>query len=448
MASPKLLDLPVEILTAICQLLCTHCDELKTIIRPMVEDDMDMKLPREHRIRLIEKQEIERVKKQEGLKSLGQTSRLLRRIALPIRYHYIGTLRPGYLETIKTLYSRNDVALAVRRVTLGDEIYGPTDAQKDVSVIGEETLRRIGIQIPDRLPHQEYQSMNHFQLDTILVRTTNIEHLDIWVRSVEEYGAFLPEAITFPHLRFLDLTYYDTEGSFCMDRVFTLLHKTPNLEEMKTWMCNSFAYVDPPLLHMKSIEMAHSNISADDLDVIAHACPRLETFLFETNYGGQPYDARRDFTGRDACEMLLPLKDTLRRLELNLSESLHMHMDEDDGPEIVMTDLRQFRALQTLRLSVDCVYDDDSDSEADEEVDQDRLVNLLPSSIQVFDLRSFCGENEVMPRHMQHLLALARAVSESKFPYLRQVCVSASSDARKDDIVREAFASTGVEYVM
>ncbi|KAF2129323.1 hypothetical protein P153DRAFT_356912 [Dothidotthia symphoricarpi CBS 119687] len=130
-------------------------------------------------------------------------------------------------------------------------------------------------------------------------------------------------------------------------------------------------------------------LQAGDIRTLLHACPQLETLYFST---AAEESELHNFTCKELCDALEPLKDTLEELYLEVKPQL----DEFGHPHERITSLSQFTALKildTVPEMWECLRE--FETEHDPIEDEQRLCDRLPPSLVTLnfhlsrDTRSF-----------------------------------------------------------
>jgi hypothetical protein len=421
MAALQFLDLPVEIIRHICSMFCFHC--ATPIMLRMEGYPYQEYLPCSW----------------QGLNELSQTCRLLCDIAQPMLYHHIP--RCDVVLLLRTLLARPDLAAVVRSVSNEEYSWTGNPTADDIPWI-EAAADRAGITVPPvwHVASGEWEThVIEFLFDLALAHVPHIEALHCVVPSDGRAGRCLrgPGNITFPSLRCMLLSHWDTEGGFRLSPRCEVLKRAPNLQSLTTRMC----YRVTPGLSMPSVtslSFEQGFLTDRDLENALTMCPRLEDLSYDSGGGnvGQYSDALDDVTPIQIIRTLTARDSTLKRLYLDPGESCGEYMfqfdrlpSEDDQSDALT------HSLQSASLSGQPSYLRGA-PDVDWLVKPGILEDLMRRSLVFIRLDRKRKSDEAV----QELL---RAVSSGQFPKLKQVAIWTSLTRLEG--LKHDFGAVGVE---
>ncbi|KAH8686451.1 hypothetical protein BGZ61DRAFT_454490 [Ilyonectria robusta] len=415
MAPPQLLDLPVEILQAICQQLCAHCTSGSDFTPPKRLETGSPSLP-----------DVSRPKNDtKALIALSQTCRKLYPIARPVVYHeYVSEQwKTSHVAGFfRTILERPDLAALVQRLSLASKDF---EEPSSLSIQGQ--LIRDNLVLPPGFDGKLYMAnidesredctihntWSELCVDLILSTLPNMTQLHLSILSYSPYGALLPQSPTL--LSALKAIQLETKGinGFHLETCAGLLTKPANLERLQLTLCTSIGRrLD--LGTVRWLKLVDCMLFREHVHTLAESCPNLETFISHNR--NATLDDVDHCTPRAFAEGVLPCKDTLRHLEIHF-------VDRSAGqvvPNYSIVSLKEFGSLKTLILTGDCVGLLDASmilhgTPGDQSEVAVSFVDLLPPSIETLIIEgNYTGL-------YNPLLALASEVRNQKFPFLKTV---------------------------
>ncbi|CAM1510956.1 Fc.00g084690.m01.CDS01 [Cosmosporella sp. VM-42] len=423
---PELLDLPAEILSVICHLLCPHCvgERSSLWILPLQCDG---------RKTLVY-----------SLCSLSLTCRILRAHAQPLLYHRPFMRDDGFIPLIRTLNHRPELALAVRELRIWARWYFELKIKvsaEDLSFLNslaefpEATLSSslrtssaapLQAPSPDEPDFQKYTPENALAA-RILSLIPNVERLEIETYDFWDFPYCQPGSL--PRLRELTLGHGGRRAAIDLDAVRGILVAAPALE---CFWGHRIQGGTSDWIHHKNIKrtvISSSKMELKDLNAMIRGFEALTslTYDFSIEVGGWHTG---EATPREVSETLLIRKDTLKHLFLDCPETC-FPPDLQQGD--VIKSLKGMMVLETLEVAGPEIYLQD-----DEETSTDGtyLTNLLPPSIRQFTIKS-------PHKHLLHdILKLAES-APVLFPELKQVRFPLL-ELRHREVVETAFTTKGL----
>ncbi|KAK3681793.1 hypothetical protein B0T22DRAFT_472839 [Podospora appendiculata] len=375
----------------------------------------------------------------EMLGGLSETCRALRQFVLPLLYRRVNfnCWQTDLTVALLRHFARNpEYALFVRSATVfmyahleyhytdedwryggseegwdsSEEDYDDTAKLKatngrhlrpDVRLLRREA-HRLGIPLPTTIhmsDEMDPQIMDHLLLRDVLILTQipNVEDLTLILDDRRhDWAHYLPESLVFASLRRVRLQSSMANPRYVLwlDRLSGLLNPTrmPTLERVA--MERDWAIVSPwmrplslwtcyhPFKHVTCVNIERADLELFQLEAMLTLFPRLQSFRYRAAFdlscilpGRDPEGKFLNFVAQDICRALLPVKATLKRLDLDLCNRTGPAMRDDFA-----MDLSEFTMLE--RLSLD-IYDTKP-----QEGGPDMLVNLLPPRIRWFSLNA------------------------------------------------------------
>ncbi|CAG9988234.1 unnamed protein product [Clonostachys byssicola] len=413
---------PREILSMICENLCSHCTS-----KPQDGKDLDWgNLP-------------------SALLALSKTCRVLREIAQPITYHVVASV-PNYAQFpkfIRTLDERPDLAAQIRWLCQHTYECGGWDYDNAEEVeLVKGVAKRLGMQREDDVDFEsadeEDTSLGKFCIELLIALAPNLEALQVYMENDGNYEGTKYyytaerrrqiglEAASLHRLKRLEIVTDDDWGvSANVPGIPVLLSLAPNLEHLSLYRCKGLSdewdgedeesriiFRNGAISSLRVVEFKGSALEGDaDTDSlisgIVSRAPQLERFSYQSQaaYLGEHIDVH--FSARDFLRCLRRTKNSLKFLNIDLTEhSLH----SDSGETIESHVLQSFTALETVKL------DDTSfcRHRGNPEVPSTCLTDTLPTNLKTLVLRLYEGS--------QAWADLERLAAESrKFPNLRRV---------------------------
>jgi hypothetical protein len=311
------------------------------------------------------------------------------------------------------------------------------------NLLGHQVITEAGITLPELNNNEDGTSLgcwlDSFLIDLFLIRTANIERVELRLTWDAYVGEHLPDDFLLPHLKKISAAAAQIHGGFSIHILDGFFSRAPNLEVLDLKYCSEVSE-EVVLLNVKEINMAYSSIDESGLESIPRLCPNLETFKYESG-GILVGNGVSDFTCASVRETLLPLEKTLRNLKIDLAESADDDEFQNYNP---LGSLRSYTTLETLIVSYDSVWDEPDDhSEAAR--DDSIFVDLLPQSIQKFELWGRASEGHHL-NIFNSTLRLAEAASEGQFPDLITFVYGYFSEEQQAT-VEAALEIAGIKFV-
>lgn len=442
---------PREILSMICENLCSHC----------TSNTRDSK-------------ELDWGNVPKALLALSQTCRVLREIAQPITYHVLAYV-PYYSyfpKFIRTLDERPDLAAQIRWLRQHTYECGGWnyDKAEDIELV-KGVAKRLGMQRENdedfESADEEDTSLGKFCIELLIALAPNLEALQVYVENDGNYEGtkyyYTAErrrqvglkAASLHRLKRLEFLTDDDWGvSANVPGVPVLLSLAPNLEHLSLYGCKGLSHEwdeedeetgtifrDGAGSSLRVVEFKGSALEGDGdtdsliSDIVSHA-PHLERFSYQSQaaYLGEHIDVH--FSARDFLGCLRPTKNSLKFLNIDLTEhSLHGRSGETVVPQV----LQGFTALETVKL------DDTSfcRHRGNPEVPSTCLTDTLPANLKTLVLRLYEGAHAWAD--LERL-----AVESGKFPKLRRVQIEnilrMHSDVAENVFPRQADEHCSVLY--
>lgn len=450
-------NLPTEVLQAICAQLCTHCTP-----------EVEFGDARRFANITWELQRLTRgCMNTHALIYLSQTCRRFHQIVKPFIYHDFVT-EPWRLcqirDFLRTVCRNPDLATLIRRLAIHKDVFSPGDhwllIKDEATRRGISRAREWDPPINDDTLHtgaERYSCLFSAEILIALLLSTfiNVEYLYLETRTGARNGRLIPPWTNRPSLKVLHLAT-GTSGIEPLDfeLLESLFERAPNLESLQVsigfgpcpWLPMG-ARASPLLLagNLRWLKFKDTIPLLEDLQDLATACPKLETFVFHTSIRD---DGRGNmFRPRLLAQGLLPCKNTLRHIEIECSWEPIVRRSLDP----FIDSLKEFTSLECLVLSGTCASFTDFTqwvrSESDEEhtkpsCDAYCLIKLLPASIRTVVLDKVC-HNLVKP-----ILALAQEVAKGSFPYLTSFEMTGLRlrHLRKYEFLKETMGDVGVLF--
>ncbi|CAH0051982.1 unnamed protein product [Clonostachys solani] len=420
--SGGLSNFPREILSMICENLCSHCTSITQDAK-----DLDWgSVP-------------------SALLALSKTCRVLREIAQPITYHVLAIIpyHAHFTRLIRTLDERPDLAAQMRWLRQHTYECGGWnyDEAEEIELV-KGVAKRLGMQRESdedfESADEEDTSLNKFCIELLIALAPNLEALQVYVENDGNYEGthyyytaerrrqIGREAASLHRLKRLEFLTEDDWGvSANVPGIPVLLSLAPNLEHLSLYRCKGLSHEtdgedeesgtifrDGAGSSLRVVEFKssalESNGDTDSLirDIVSHA-PHLERFSYQSQsaYLGEHIDVH--FTAHEFLRCLEPTKNSLKFLNIDLTEhSLH-----NGGPETVVPHvLQSFTALETVKL------DDTSFCRHNPEVPPTCLTDTLPVNLGTLVVRLY--EATHAWADLERL-----AIESGKFPKLRRVQV-------------------------
>ncbi|CAI6088333.1 unnamed protein product [Clonostachys chloroleuca] len=423
---------PREILSMICENLCSHC----------TSNTRDSK-------------ELDWGNVPKALLALSQTCRVLREIAQPITYHVLAYV-PYYdhfPKFIRTLDERPDLAAQIRWLRQHTYECGGWNYDKAEEIeLVKGVAKRLGMQRENdedfESADEEDTSLGKFCIELLIALAPNLEAL----QRRRQVGL---KAASLHRLKRLEFLTDDDWGvSANVPGVPVLLSLAPNLEHLSLYRCKGLSHEwdeedeetrtifrDGAGSSLRVVEFKGSALEGDGdtdsliSDIVSHA-PHLERFSYQSQaaYLGEHIDVH--FSARDFLGCLRPTKNSLKFLNIDLTEhSLHSRSGETVVPQV----LQGFTALETVKL------DDTSfcRHRGNPEVPSTCLTDTLPANLKTLVLRLYEGAHAWAD--LERL-----AVESGKFPKLRRVQIEnilrMHSDVAENVFPRQADEHCSVLY--
>lgn len=409
MAAFSLLNLPVEIVTAICEALCPHCYVQSLGFMPM------------YRARLVQ-----------TLLSLSRTCRTLRTIAQPFLYHRVHPY--SFPRLLRTLIARPDLAAAVRIVNDDvDEVTGLEDGQTfEIIAAG---AAKAGITLPMLWRALWPENNNNPALRLVLLaHTPNVEALMWKTHSLFDNQAIREAArgIKLDHLRFLDLYCEEVlpPPGIHLGHATGLIAMAPNLEGLGVDLCLSVP-PDLSLPKVKQLRLTRSCIGVDHFAWAVAAAPLLEELWYYS--GGVevgPLAEDIEVTPAGMWPALRTRRHGLKALRFDIENSYEMY-GMDLASQCLMGSLADFTALESLFIGANYIRTTDADllDEEDgggqsDEVEPGALARkLLPRSLRRVAFRRRADAGLALTK------SFVAAVGNGDFPNLEEFWAAAEDDA-------------------
>ncbi|KAF4462711.1 hypothetical protein FALBO_10471 [Fusarium albosuccineum] len=412
-----LTTLPPEILDLICSHVALSSRRLDLDFRSSWSDHQDVRA-----VNTINA----------SLAALSRTCKLLQQKAQQILYSSLVSNK-GFPYLFRTLSRREDLAKHTRFIALGD--WG---LMNDLEFTSQD--HEIAKQLSDKLFYDaagnprpgapdwalsdDFTGSTVFDLDQegrlatlALLLVPRIERLMLTTYYDGAYGFYAPESL--PFLTEIIYHHGDTELGIELSNINGVYAAAPNLRVLKCKMVSGTSGV-PRHEGIRELHLDFSCVEGDDLKSIMRSFPFLEVFRYES--GGPIVSLDGEATPFEISEALLERKDTLKHVEIDLSDAMW------PGDEDQMQSLQPMQVLETLKLETTSVY---VETEDETTTNGNHLIDFLPTSIQGFSL--------ARPHEHIHqdILQLAH-VAREKFPRLKDVKIS-GLDKDDEDRLNRAF---------
>jgi hypothetical protein len=356
---------------------------------------------------------------------------------MPVRFHSIdGDNIDQLRHDIHLLYRRRDLIPRVKHIylrNLGERDYS---VEQDLRLLGDDIFTEFGIIIPGPKDF-EFSHAIAFLLDLILSIATEVEEVNLHTTDIDELelGRFLRPDLILPELKTVILK---SDELACFAEIQMLMFKAPKLEYLAIEGFDSCAFPDNAALpNLRNVTMNKSWFCFLELSNLIKTCPNLEVLEFEL--GKRPKTLRFntfDHSGDSIVESLLPVKDTLKRLRIDVSlQELTDNLDE-------IKTVKPFTALESLVISGNCLYRDENDE--DLIYNHNLLVDKLPPSIRYIEIGKD-GQGANKARMFGSLISLAEAVSAGQFPYLETILYD-GLDEYEGNIVSVACEAASIKF--
>lgn len=396
-----------------------------------------------------------------ALFSLSLVSKRFRDIAQPILYN---EFVPGYGDSWKsTLYTwdgrltsflntiarRPDLAAFVKRIYIHPHLANSVDEKGNEDGI-QQAARAVGI--------KKWQQLSGGDLvATLITKLPNLKHFSLQTVTKPVGGLSSSYLRTLGTsvlpLTTIDINTCSPSNVHASMSLFNLescagaiLDQTRDLETLNLHMCGGIQH-RAPLPKLKTLRITHSRLNEMDLEGILSSCTGLRTFVFEATC---PYVSRLDcvqdfgpsdhFNLDNAVKYLSRHRATLKSLHLDLRERGCAYYVSEASARPPFFRLKDFKALEHLFLNAHGIYGNGKKHLLAED---QLLVWFLPASIVSLHLEGQTGH--LLSRLPKGLLGLAEAVSEGRFPRLKQVRCDAQN-VLDDYAVRSMFAAVGVDF--
>jgi hypothetical protein len=274
------------------------------------------------------------VKRISALASLCLTSRKLNSVATRHLYHHLDGRR--WWLTARTLLARKDLAQLTKSIrTCFHPGIDQVDCSPEVLAYFHSHRRAyLDRSIEDgyysNLKDEElYNADQNIPFDLLTSLCRHLETLQSFIGGFETFYFCTPQS--HPRLRFIALSYGDTEYGFNLKHVAPLLGAAPNLTTALFNMASSCSWLDMTLPNLTSLEFQSSTFNGPSLVNILSACPNLETFRYEMGGALVGYEQFSISEARDAFFAHAP---RLKKLSLEAGDNDHCDEDwEDDEAE-------------------------------------------------------------------------------------------------------------------
>jgi hypothetical protein len=420
MTTPSILSFPTEIIRAICAELLHMAKAMPT--------------PAQAGFAFMENAQAASL----GLSNLAKTCSLLRKLAQPYSYRDFEFPEAAFKKLPATdnyelnpwllrCYRQTDLAAAIRHISAEisqeDEPLG-----KGFEEVWLE-LEACGFTLPSERPQTEY-SAEMLLFGLLLNRASRAESLEIRLGYLEN-AIDIPVEFSLSSIKSINVSHLDTEGGFSLEDIEKLLQKATGIQSLQMHMClSSVLSSSTTLPTLKTLDISYSHLTVENVEGLVSLCPMLESFTYE-GAGGvvSQYGDGLEFNGDEAQTALLPLSKTLKRLELEMDDYHSEDLTEDDQ----MTDLKAFEVLETLKVTTDYIYFEESEQES-------CLVDLLPSSIKHLQFSS-----KLESYMLNSILELAKKTGEGVFPNLKIFeFYETKENTDMAEVIRRAFEVVGV----
>ncbi|KAF7558901.1 hypothetical protein G7046_g5253 [Stylonectria norvegica] len=412
----RLLELPAEILSAICRELCPHCVSKGSPLENFMNTDLNAA-----RDCLA------------SLSHLSRTCKTLRVHSQPVLYHCPLSCASGLASLVRTLAEHPELGQQVVELYLGG-LYFPsisgTIPPDDIAIcnnlMATHTHDADGepIIVSQRWPLQDrpatapedatapeegeiFEYAQEYALAAlILTQTPNLERL----RVETYYNSTFPfcQRGSLPRLTELRLQHGDTEMGVSIDTVRGILLAAPALESFSGHMIRG---VSESVSHdnIRKVDLNYSAMDSEDFANLMRGFRKLETFSYYS--GGSIVSDEGEATPQEISQAVLIRRKTLRHLCIDYTEAFFPD-GLDEGDE--MAPLKDMEVLETLDVDGNCIY---VETEDETTTDGSLLIEFLPASLQKLTIR--------MPHDhiFADILNLGKAAPE-KFPKLKEVCIT------------------------
>ncbi|KAF7545208.1 hypothetical protein G7Z17_g9362 [Cylindrodendrum hubeiense] len=408
---PQLLNLPTEILQAICCSLCSHCpghgESWKTSRR--------------------------------ALSYLSQTCSTLQDIAQPTLYHSLDPFRGNPVPLLQTLDGRPDLAAKVQEMYVGvdwdlSESISPEDVVFCEALMNKNPKEDGSlVQFSPNWSTQDRGAGNDSGLFAFepeaalaalaLTQIPNVQSLELECGYFWDFPFCTPGSL--PCLTQLTFRHADTELGQDLAAIKHVLAAAPHLNILNGHMISR---VSGNFSHHNVVELnlTFSHLEAEEFEALMTGLIKLSSFAYES--GGAIISDTEETTPVKISQALHIRSNTLQHVLLDFEEAFFI---DGIGPEDVITSLKAMKHLKTLTLSCMAIYADD-----DESTDETRLVNLLPPSIEILTIRN------LYTHKLNDMLRLGEMVP-TLFPNLKKVHVP-GIEVDKLAVVQAAFSTSKV----
>ncbi|KAM0351626.1 hypothetical protein ACHAPU_002636 [Fusarium lateritium] len=456
-------DLPVEIFTAICRSLCTHCQHAHVVDLP--PDEID-----------------HAIKAQQALSRLSRTCRRFRSTAQPMLYHYYhsgtqsgssnnsewwadGDVRRREVDTLgaflRTLLQRPDLArhvsamafFALREVTT-------CQIPKEEQALFRQAGERMGFRA---LPSYEYVDPKWLQEASIMAAPF-LKQLLIYRSSQEGLQYIKDSPFYLPNLKYLVLPGQSKSSDNCchIQQMQDILAKAQNLEILDASdadcgtdipfreRCRAEPW-DTALSNLRRLSL--HGLDPDNLAKILRHSPALEDLEYFCDMDKYTVLQHNHLT---------PVRQSLRRLCYTSTTWEHTSGGAQDTIEQISMFLRwdsslrgdasfvDFPCLEILEIEQLLLYgpvlDDQQDREqrfeSMKDIGPEIFMASLPSSLRILHI----GMVLAWPEMHRDLLGMAEKLY--RFRNLSLVAVDPYEDAPQEQIkeLEDAFTAKGVVF--
>ncbi|KAM0543475.1 hypothetical protein ACHAPJ_012273 [Fusarium lateritium] len=418
-------DLPLEVLQAICAQFCGHCT---------YESGLN-----------IAQRPSSTAQGTKDLINLGRTCRILNQAVAPFVYHEFDDrawTSHQVMAYLHTIHQYKGFADSVKHLSL--KTYNTYLGTHDPFIKKEAKKNSLLLPSASSL-HPGDKRLNGIFADLFLTLVPKVKKVDLAVCFGGQYGQFSPPSRTLPSVKQLRLIWNLQGSETLLITDFAMLFaRMPNLETLEVNMCFSVPR-GLPLENLTTLKLKDCIIKSKELRTLVTRCNKLERFIFHASAGIEQY-----YTGIDTVvpkhiiQGLLPRKAILRHLEIKWPWLPFLY---DENKELI-TSLKEFTALETLYLDVDCLCFDTIENGDDFEQSYhtmpiSSLINLLPASIRTVALD---GERLSL---YEPILALARRAKKGSFPRFKEFKVTGYKESFYPfhfGHVRKAMEASGISF--
>ncbi|KAF4952814.1 hypothetical protein FSARC_12556 [Fusarium sarcochroum] len=425
MTSITLPDLPLEVLQAICAQFCTHCTH-----KQVLNDAQNTNSTAQSTKTLV---------------NLGRTCRALHQAVTPFVYHEFDDrawTSHQVMTYLDTLHQHHDFAGSVQNLSI--QTYDTYMENHDSFI--KKVAKRHSLLLPSASSlHLGDRRLNGIFADLFLTLVPKVTKVDLAVCFGGEYGQFLPASKALPFVKQLRLIWNKQDSETLRITDFALLFaKMPNLETLEVNMCFSVPR-GLPLGNITTLKLKDCVIKSRELRALVTGCNKLERFIFHASPNiGQYYTGIDTVVPKHIIQGLIPHKAILRHLEIKWPWLPFLY---DENKELIRS-LKEFEALETLYLDVDCLCFDTIENGDDFEqsyhtMPNSLIINLLPPSIRTVALD---GERLSL---YEPILALARRAKKGSFPQFKEFKVTGYKESFSPfhfGNVRKAMETSGISF--